>query len=371
MIDLTRLCGPRAAAALTLDQLTDRCNSYILAWGLSQAKIGFMIAGAVLIGLFVCIRRIKKSEDAGVVLGNTFEGALYGALSVWAGSSAGLILALLFPPAVMGAMLLVFPVLSMLIMTAALVKGTASGMKVAGTICLLILAAGLVVAAVFGFMVPGRGSKVEPAYERYLWAVSVTFAFTGLAGALIVSLFHGYHWAAGWFLVPVNASWGSLGNLLGLMNHLASLLFFDDFGKVQETRLFYIRYDAGFHLKSGYDFTEGDAMSGNNVVPHESVHVLQHFIFGPLYPLSHAAWMALMFVPGVIAGMAKRSDAGAGITDLTYYNNPWEVFAYAFACRRNDGTTTLIFNDVVAWIITVLWILGATAAAIVFFAARG
>jgi hypothetical protein len=356
------------AARLTLDQIMARCNSYGLAWELTGAKIGLIIVGAVLIGLLVLIRRIKKSEDASVVVGNTFEGLLYGALSVWAGSSAGVVLALLLPPAIMGVMLLVFGVLALLIMIAALIKGTAGLMKVAGTICLLALATGLVVASSFAFQVPTSG-RAGAAYETYLWAIAITFASTGFVGALIVSLFRGYHFAAGWFLVPLNASWGLLGNLLGLMNHFASMLFFADYGKVQETRRFYVRYDAGYHLKAGYDFTEGDAMSATNVVKHEAVHVLQHFIFGPIYPLSHAAWIALMFVPGIFAGWLKRT-VGAGITDFTYYNNPWEVIAYAFGGTRNDGSKDLIFRDIAAWIIAVVWILGATAAAIAFFAAR-
>jgi hypothetical protein len=356
------------AARLTLDQIMARCNSYGLAWELTGAKIGLIIVGAVLIGLFVLIHRIKKKEGAGVVFGNTFEGLLYGGLSVWAGSSAGVMLALLLPPAIMGVMLVVFGVLALLIMIAALIKGTATGMKVVGTICLLALAGGLIAASSVAFQVPASG-RAGNAYETYLWAMAITFASTGFVDALIVSIFRGYHWAAGWFLVPLNASWGLLGNLLALMNHFASMLFFDDYGKVQETRTFYVRYDAGFHLKAGYDFTEGDAMSATNVEKHEAVHVLQHFIFGPIYPLSHVAWVALMFVPGIVAGLVKRT-VGAGITDFTYYNNPFEVIAYAFGGTRNDGSKDLIFRDTFAWIIAIVWILGATGAAIAFFAVR-
>jgi hypothetical protein len=65
-----------------------------------------------------------------------------------------------------------------------------------------------------------------------------------------------------------------------------------------------------------------------------------------------------------------KRTVGAGITDFTYYNNPWEVVAYAFGGTRNDGSTDLIFVDPVAWTIAIVWILGATAAAIALFAVR-
>jgi hypothetical protein len=157
------------------------------------------------------------------------------------------------------------------------------------------------------------------------------------------------------------------------MNHFACLFYFKDWGKPNERRLWYVRYDGGFNLKKGFDFTEGDAMSGNNVESHEATHVIQHFLFGPIYPLSHAAWVVLMFLPGLIAGgIAKHRNVGQGIVDFTYFNNPWEVIAYAVDGRRNDGQPKqpLIFNDVAAWIVGLLWIVGATVGVIVFLADR-
>lgn len=364
---LDALCKAPSAGR-DLDWIDAHCKSYLVAWDFALEKVLMIVAGALVAGIVVCIRRLQRGDSVGVVIGNTIEGTLYGALSVWAGSAAGVMLALLFNPAVLGVMLLVFALLALLVMIGALIKGSAGGVKAVGVICLLSLAASLVIAAVFAFRIPGRGPAGD-AYNAYLWAMSATFAATGFVGALVVALLRGYHWAVGWLLVPVNAAWGLLGNLLGLMNHFASLFFFEHYGKAEHTRRFYVRYDKGFNLKDDFDFTEGDAMSANHVEKHEAVHVLQHFVFGPIYPLSHAAWMALMFLPGIIAGAAKRS-VGAGITDFTYYNNPWEVIAYAFAGTRNDGTTTLIFNDIVAWIIAVLWIACATVATILFFVAR-
>ncbi len=255
-------------------------------------------------------------------------------------------------------------------MIGAAVKGTAGGMKAVGVLCHLALAAALVAVAVAAFMVPPRGRAGNPV-ETYMQVSGAVFALTGVTGALIVSLYRGYHGAVGWLLVPINASWGAFGNLLGLMTHVACLMYYTNWGKPNETRLWYVQYAAGFHLKSGFDFTEGDAMSGTHVEAHEAVHVAQHFLTGPVYPLSHGAWMALWFLPGIIFGAIYRT-VGQGITDFTYFNNPWEVVAYAFGGTRHDGEPKqpLIFNEVVAWIIAVLWILAAIAGLVVFLAMR-
>jgi hypothetical protein len=370
MIDLDRLCGGTPAAALTLTQIQRRCTNLEELWTPDALNVTLAIVSSVIVAVCVLIRRVKQGEGAGWTFLNVIEGLLYGALAAWFGAIAGQTLAILLDPAFYGALLLVFAVLAVLIMIAALVDGTAGGIKAAGALSHLVLAAALVGVAVAAFMVPRRGRAGNP-FETYLVLSGVVFALTAAAGTLIVSLYRGYHWAAGWLLVPINASWGALGNLLGLMNHVACLCYYADWGRPDERRRWYVRYDLGFHLKAGFDFTEGDAMSGKGVETHEGVHVFQHFIFGPIYPLSHAAWMAAWLVPGIIFGAIYRT-VGQGITDFTYFNNPWEVVAYAFGGTRRDAAALqpLIFNDVAAWIIAVIWILAAIAGLVVFLAAR-
>ena len=369
MIDLDQVCGG-AAAALTLGQIQQRCTNWSELWAPTPGNITAAIVSGGLVAVFVLIRRLKQKEDAKWVVLSVLEGLLYGALAGWFGALAGHVLALLLGPTFFGAMFLVFALLALLIMIGALTTGSAGGLKAVGVLCHLALAGALVVPAVAGLQVPTRG-RAGAAFELYLVLSGLVFALTAFSGALIVSLFRGYHWAAGWLLVPINASWGALGNLLGLMNHIACLFYFNDWGKPAERRRWYVRYDGGFHLKPGYDFTEGDAMSGHSYESHEAAHVLQHFIAGPIYPLSHAAWMAVMVVPGIIAGAIART-VGKGITDFAYFNNPWEVIAYAFAGTRNDGDLKqpLIFNDVAAWIVGLIWILGATAGLVSFLAVR-
>jgi len=378
--DLDKLCKAKSAG-LTLHQLMSRCNSYGMAWNLDGLKIGMIIAGALLLALFVLLDRLNEKKDdpanpgtptgigAPTIIFNLLEALVYGGLAVWAGSSAGLILALMLDPQYMGVLLIGFAVVALLMMIAALVKGT-GGNKGLGAFCFLLLIGAHVGAAIFAFQVPNSGRAGDP-YGTYLTVISIFFALSGFVGAWIVTIYRGYHWSVAWLLIPLNASWGLLGNILGLMNHFASGFFYDKSGGEVDKRVFYVLYADGFHLKADYDFTLGDAVSANKVEKHEAVHVIQHFLFGPIYPLSYAAWAVLMFLPGIIAGAAADNrTVGTGITDLCYYNCPWEQIAYVEEGSDNDGEDKLIFNKVVGWIINVIWVLGATGLAILYIHSR-
>ena len=46
--------------------------------------------------------------------------------------------------------------------------------------------------------------------------------------------------------------------------------------------------------------------------------------------LSYLAWMVLLFVPGLIAGLLRKKGGVAdGIEGYTYDSNPWEAMGYA------------------------------------------
>jgi hypothetical protein len=251
MIDLDRLCGGAPAAGLTLAQIQRRCTNLELLWTPDVLNVTLAIASGVLVAVCVLIRRVSQSEGAGWVVLNLLEGLLYGALAAWFGLIAGQTLALLLEPVFFGVMLLVFAVLAVLIMIAALVNGTAGGIKAVGVLAHLGLAGALVVVAVAAFMVPTSRRAGNP-FESYLIISGVVFSLSAVVGSLIVSMYRGYHWSVGWLLVPINASWGALGNLLGLMTHFACLYYYDDWGKPDERRMWYVRYDAGFHLKANF-----------------------------------------------------------------------------------------------------------------------
>src|SRR5262249_22046200 len=58
-----------------------------------------------------------------------------------------------------------------------------------------------------------------------------------------------------------------------------------------------------------------------------NTHVWQNRGFGPFYILSYVTWLIIMLIPGLIAGAAGGS-VGTGITALTYFDQPWEVWGY-------------------------------------------
>jgi hypothetical protein len=381
MVELDKLCG-QPAQALTLAKLEAECTSFGTAWGPSGTKIAVTIAAALLVALVVMIVRLREEKPSGegngvvLVVLYTLEGLVYGALGAWAGASAGISLALLLDPTVAGLMLLAFALITIVLMIFALARGTAdAGGKVVGAICFLVLAGGLVVPAAIAFGVPHSGQAGGP-YEKYLWAMAFTFAVTGVAGTLIVTLCRGYHAGAGWLLVPLNASWGLLGNLTGLMAHFASLFCFSDWGDVRNTddkRSWYVLYKSGFKLADPYDLTLGNAVSANVVERHEATHVAEHYLFGPIYPISLAVWYVAMFVPGFVLGaLVSKSTVGRGIQDLCYYNNPWEVIAYRAQGGRheNDPDHPLVLGDTTAGLIGWAWLVASIAATIVYLAVR-
>jgi hypothetical protein len=386
MNDLDKLCKA-PSAHLSLDHIMSHCNSYAMAWQLDAMKIIMIIVGASLVGFFVLLDRRKELKNSPPPAGETeptvwsnpmlyvwtAEGFLYGGLAVWAGSAAGLVIALMVKPNILGMLLLLFAVLAVLMMIASLVKNTADAGDIAlGVICHVLLAGGLVVAAIMAFQVPSKGPAGD-AYQTYLWLITLLFTGTALADSWVVSIFRGYHWAIGWLLVPLSASWGLIGNLLGLMNHIACTFYFSNSGDEDDTRAFYVLYKSGFTLKANFDYTQGDAMSASQVPKHEAVHVIQHFLFGPVYPLSYGLWAAIMFLPGIIVGIATRDPAtnrgvGEGINDLCYYNCPWEQIAYQF--EGGYGSDVVIFNKYVGWPVYIAWIIGATLLMVLFIVSR-
>ncbi|OBG39012.1 hypothetical protein A5672_15710 [Mycobacterium alsense] len=63
---------------------------------------------------------------------------------------------------------------------------------------------------------------------------------------------------------------------------------------------------------------------------HESVHVWQNRLFGPLFTTSYAGWMAGGFFVGTGYWLLHpNQDWFSLVETAAYYDNPWEVWAYA------------------------------------------
>jgi hypothetical protein len=159
------------------------------------------------------------------------------------------------------------------------------------------------------------------------------------------------------------------------MSHVACWNFYADHGAphAPSRRRFYVRYGKGFSLKTSasglpFAFTEGAVISteDDDLAKHEAIHVLQHLITGPFYPLTHFAWFILWIPIALVASRVKQVPASSGgttsvdvgdaITAMSYYNNPWEVIAYVVAGDRHTSDP-LVFEDGAGWVFCIVWIL--------------
>ncbi|WP_395672925.1 hypothetical protein [Inquilinus sp.] len=137
------------------------------------------------------------------------------------------------------------------------------------------------------------------------------------------------------FLLDV--TWGLGGSTNGALLHLINIVWGDHGDGDAENRQSAHRYASGFRLKSGFAFTQGAVMSnmgghgpGSPLHNHEFIHVWQNRILGPFFWFSYMGWMALLFLPALIAGLIGKS-VGNTILYWCYYDDPWEVMAYSIA----------------------------------------
>jgi hypothetical protein len=125
-------------------------------------------------------------------------------------------------------------------------------------------------------------------------------------------------------------------------------------------RTFFHTYKEGVRLVPGFGFSQGDSVSADNEfhVWHEATHVVQHMIFGPVYPLSYLAWTVVGGIVGFIIGIFRLKPF-QGAYGFGYINNPWEVWEYVKPISSKHGVHTrtgfLVFSDTVAWVVGVVY----------------
>ena len=70
---------------------------------------------------------------------------------------------------------------------------------------------------------------------------------------------------------------------------------------------------------------------GSELFAHEQIHIWQNRIAGPIFWLTYIGWQVLAIVPATFAALITRRPFGRVVQRWAYYNNPWEVMAYARA----------------------------------------
>lgn len=390
--ELTNLCGGGAAGS-DLAALRAGCRRFESAFELPLLELVLLIAFAL--AGFVAVAVSRRGQGALIIILNGLEGAVYGALGFYAGSTFALAAALFVPPLWFAATVAVACLAALVFVIAGMVApdadGDGGGKATALLLGLLLVGAGgAVLALAIRMDVPGSG-PVPPQYEWYLNSVAVFLGVLGGIDGIITAGTRGVHWAVGWLLVPLNASWGFMGNILGLGNHLASYFCFgyggaSRGGGVQTARREVHQpcnlYKRGLTFKrvtsrgrtERFAFTQGWVVAcehGGDVEVHEVLHVWQHMVLGPLYPVSWAVWFVTGALLGIVAwiglGLVGLFSAGArihiekAVTNMAYYNNPYEIMAYATHNGARNRETRLIFPVWAAVPVAILWPVGAVA----------
>jgi hypothetical protein len=371
MNDLNDVCGAGGGDvnSMTLGQLRANCQNFGQAFGLSTVEIVLLIL-AVLLGLFwLLAARQRAGADAGTVVGNTIEGALYAAIGFFAGSGFGLFVAEIVPPDLLGTIFWLVGLVALVFAIIGAAKGDGdTGGKAAAVVLGALLAAVCVMLAVFAYAVPNSGAAGDR-YETYLNVVAISLGLLGALDGIVAALLRGPHWAAGWALVFLNSSWGFLGNILGLGTHLGSYLCWaNDGAPERDNRKAYTLYRRGLTLRdepgNRYAFTQGWVMCCDSSGPlevHEAIHVGQHFVLGPIFIVSHGIWDGVGAVIGLIAAPLKKLKVSDAVTKMSYFNNPYEIMAYATHNGARQDTDTLIIASPWSFIFMAAWILGAVA----------
>lgn len=187
-----------------------------------------------------------------------------------------------------------------------------------------------------------------------LWVAMSVGTFTGMMDGM----WQTHSWAGpGVVAFALDETWGLNGSTQGDLLHLVDFSWGDH--AVGETRTDAHRYNNGFAVKPGFAFTQGAVMSSNGAAAgsalfsHENTHVWQNRLFGPLFTLSYIAWLIVFLLPGLIVGLVSGA-VGKGIENLSYFNNPWEVWGYAVQGRDRSVEGAGIWSGLVVALVSLL-----------------
>jgi hypothetical protein len=208
------------------------------------------------------------------------------------------------------------------------------------------------------FLWPGAIDSIAAIFGARLLTTPASLLWIAAAVGSVVGMTDGVWAIRPWRGVGVlsfllDTTWGLAGSANGSLLHLVNTAWA---GHASDPRPDAHRYSSGFRFKHGFAFTQGSVMSnmgtngpGTALFVHEKTHVWQNRAFGPFFALTYLGWMVLMFVPGLIVGLATRKGAGAGIEQWCYFNNPWEAWAYKVGQKHGAGARTaygsLVWQD--------------------------
>jgi hypothetical protein len=176
----------------------------------------------------------------------------------------------------------------------------------------------------------------------------------GCFAGLMDGLWGTHRWAGPGLLgFPLDMTWGLAGTSSACVLHLLNLWVA---GHADEPRQGVHRYREGARFRKSFALTLGAVMSntgdespGTELWRHEQTHVWQNRIFGPLYILTYAAWMAIFVIPALVSALVTKRNVRRRIEAWTYFNNPWEAWAYRVGCGPRIAQNADSWSDRSVW----------------------
>jgi hypothetical protein len=171
-------------------------------------------------------------------------------------------------------------------------------------------------------------------------------AVMGGVNGLFTGLRKTYEWSKieGWASFASDSTWGligtSIGNVLNIVNLVVAPSSYDSGNSMRQNRQV---YDRGFNLTGGTTaFTQGNVISnldrgnpgsGSGILKHESTHILQNRLFGPIYIGTNIAWYAYSVYYGFWLGPVLWPFIGQNpaetIRQIGHDDNPWKLWAFS------------------------------------------
>lgn len=332
-------------------------------------------AGTAGLALALVVRLVQKASAGGIVAA-TLEAVAYAVLGAFGGVLGSLFFSWLLPSGFIAFIALTLALICVAGIVLGFLHGTANaGLKILGLILFGGIGALFAAAGILGW-----GADRTPAFVGWFAAV---LAINGALMGIVFALYRSAHWAVGWLLAFLNGSWGALGTMMGTLMNVGTWLFFSRAPSAPapgaavvlpgSERHFFHCWQNGLRILPNYFFSQGPVMTAwsPHGMWHEAVHVVQHYIFGPIMLISYVCWAAIMGLIGALAGLGTGNGVVHGAFAWAYVNNPWEVWEYNSSWGTSGPTPRKVTNDVVkpgksatdmvfgnnlAWSLTVGWI---------------
>ncbi len=175
----------------------------------------------------------------------------------------------------------------------------------------------------------------------WLVGVAIPAAVVGLVHGWLAGYRRIYPWrrAAGVAAFVLDHSWALLTTTGSVLSQAASWARRDSIyiATLSERQARHV-FAGGYRLRKGFAITVGTTVSGladaserrwKLVTDHEDCHVWQARLFGPLYVVLYVGWMITAAVAGTVIAVTRRRPLAATVEAFSYYNNPFEWWAYS------------------------------------------